>query len=121
MATRANALQEAMHVSLWGVAHLCGLTSRLLHAESSHLLPCLLQQLTSEAQAGAAADDSRAAAGEAAAGASPLSSSSGAGPGSGSASATDVMDQLSGLQQLLRAEANKQQDVFDNTLKVSCS
>jgi hypothetical protein len=28
------------------------------------------------------------------------------------------MDQLAGLQQLVRAEAHKQQEVFDSTLKV---
>lgn len=80
-----------------------------------------LQSIASQAQASATAGDDRAAAG----------STSRPGSGSGAAGATaaaaeaaaaaatdQVLDQLAGLQQLVRAEAHKQQEVFDSTLKV---
>ena len=84
-----------------------------------------MQQISSQAQASAAAEDGRAAAGTSSDGSRPGSAAIAAGRDSSSAAAAAaaatnnvVMDKLAGLQQLVRAEAHKQQEVFDNTLKV---
>lgn len=86
----------------------------------------LLQNISSQAQASAAAEDNRAAVGGNSAKRvnSPLNAASAAAGGTvcsasvSTAATNEVMDQLAGLQQLVQAEAHKQQEVFDNTLKV---
>lgn len=79
-----------------------------------------LQHISSQAQASAAAEDGRAAAGTSSSvDGSAASVAAAAAAGDRAAATTEVMDQLAGLQQLVRAEAHKQQEEFDNTLKVA--
>lgn len=75
---------------------------------------CCMQSITSEAQASAVAEDGRAAAGDT----SRPGTAAGVPQPPAAAAGTEVLDQLAGLQQLVQAEAHKQQEVFDNTLKV---
>jgi hypothetical protein len=80
-----------------------------------------LQSIASQAQASATAGDDRAAAGSTSRPGSGSGGAAGANAAAeaAAAAATDqVLDQLAGLQQLVRAEAHKQQEVFDSTLKV---
>jgi len=77
------------------------------------------QHISSQAQASAAAEDGRAAAGNSGSTDGSAASVAAAAAGDRAAATTEVMDQLAGLQQLVRAEAHKQQEVFDNTLKVT--
>lgn len=77
-----------------------------------------MQQLTSQMLEGHAAADGEAVAGNSSSGGTAAAEAAAAGETAAAAVTAGVLDQMAGLQQLMQAEANKHQEVFDSALKV---
>lgn len=159
LSQRAGALQEALQVCVarqllpYGAVNsesysqcarhqlrtlLVDNVGRAWHDHCHDVPSLVMQSISSQAQASAAAEDGKALAGSgsrpnsqggqpsaaaaalagSADGATGIAAAVPASAAASGAAANEVMDQLAGLQQLVHAEAHKQQEVFDSTLKV---